>query len=381
MIYSLLLIDMQILRFSSAVPRSVFSTKELVEAFLCQIPEGVKQNILNLGVTHRHLVDYVDPSLESETILSESEIVDLCLEASEKALEGTGLSAEDVGYLIVAYDVNPFLCPGLSQLLVRKLGFSPYIKHVNVQGMACTAFTKALELAKDHLAVRPKDIVLLCVSGVNSYWFYNQVQGIKDLMEISRINSIRREERRRVELRKWIAAMEFFLFGDGVAGVVVANEGNGLFVDKIVEVTNLRKKDYLAGYTRLAALNEPFKFGFYSHLDKEIPKLGVEYISTALERLFGENVENSVKTAKKLAVHTGSQKILGLIAKRYKVPPEKLGESFEVLRKYGNLAGASLPFILEKAVSENEFSEGDVILALGYGWGFSASACSLEFKS
>ena len=88
-----------------------------------------------------------------------------------------------------------------------------------------------------------------------------------------------------------------------------------------------------------------------------------------------------MKTAKKLAVHTGSQKILGLIAKRYKVPPEKLGESFEVLRKYGNLAGASLPFILEKAVSENEFSEGDVILALGYGWGFSASACSLEFKS
>jgi predicted naringenin-chalcone synthase len=381
MTYFILLTDMQILRFSTAVPRSEFSTEELLEAFPCQIPEGVKQNILNLGVKHRYLVDYTDASLESETILSERDIVDLCLETSEKALESTGLSAENVGYLIVAYDVNPFLCPGLSQLLVRKLGFSPYIKHVNVQGMACTAFTKALELAKDHLAVHPKDFVLLCVSGVNSYWFYNQVLGIKDLMEIRRINSMGNENIRRLELRKWIATMEFFLFGDGVASVIVANEGNGLSVDKIVEVTNLRKKDYLAGYTRLTALNEPFKFGFYSHLDKEIPNLGVEYISVALEKLLGENVESFIKNAKKLAVHTGSQKILDLIAERYKVQPEKLVESFEVLREYGNLAGASLPFILEKMVSANEFSEGDAILALGYGWGFSASACSLEFKT
>ncbi|MDH5448187.1 MAG: hypothetical protein OEY24_05860 [Candidatus Bathyarchaeota archaeon] len=365
---------------STAVPKDELSTEELIEAFPCQIPEVVNQNILNLGVSTRHLVNYADSPLKSETILSESGIVDLCLEACEKALEDAGLSVKDIGYFVVAYDVNPFLCPGLSQLLIRKLGFNPYIKIINVQGMACTAFTKALELARNHLAVRPKDFVLLCISGVNSYWFYNQVRGIKDLMGIGRVKSIRHKKRRRMELRKWIATMEFFLFGDGVASVIVANEGNGLSVDKIVEVTNLRKKDYLAGYTRLVALNEPFKFGFYSYLDKKIPKLGVEYISVALEKLFGENVGNSIKAAKKLAVHTGSQKILDLIAERYKVHPEKLEESFEVLREYGNLAGASLPFILEKTVSENEFVEGDVVLALGYGWGFSASACSLEFK-
>jgi len=51
-----------------------------------------------------------------------------------------------------------------------------------------------------------------------------------------------------------------------------------------------------------------------------------------------------------------------------------------VLREYGNLAGASLPFILERIISENKFSKGDIILTLGYGWGFSASACLLEFQ-
>jgi len=371
---------MQILQLSTAVPKNEYSTEELIDVFPCKLPEGVKQNILNLGVSKRHLISHTASPLKSETILSEADLIDLCLDASKKAIGKASLSIRDIGYFIAAYDANPFLCPGLSQLLVRKLGSGAYIKHVNVQGMACSAFSNALELAENHLAAHPEDFVLLCVSGVNSYWFYNQVRGFKDVMEISRIGLIKDKDRRRMELRKWIAVMEFFLFGDGVASVVVAKDGDGLSVNKIVEVTNLGKKDYLAGYTRLSALNEPFRFGLYSHLDKTIPKLGVKYSSVAIKKLLGKNAENTVKAAKKWAIHTGSEKLLNIIAEHHQIQHEKLVESHEVLREYGNLAGASLPFILEKIVSENRFSEGDVILMVGYGWGFSASAAMLEYK-
>jgi predicted naringenin-chalcone synthase len=371
---------MQILQLSTAVPKNEYSTEELMEVFPCKLPEGIKRNILNLGVSKRYLVSHADSPLKSEIILSEADLVDLCLEAGKKAIEKASLSIRDVGYFIVTYDVNPFLCPGLSQLLVRKLGFNAYIKHVNVQGMACAAFSKALELAENHLAAHPEDSVLLCTSGVNSYWFYNQVRGFKDVMEISQIGLIKDKDKKQMELRKWIATMEFFLFGDGVASVIVAKDGDGLSVNKIVEVTNLKNKDYLAGYTRLTAYNEPFKFGLYSHLDKKIPKLGVKYSSVAVKKLLRKNAENTVKAAKKLAVHTGSEKILNIIAEHHQIQREKLVESYEVLREYGNLAGASLPFILEKIVSGNKFLKGDIILTLGYGWGFSASACLLEYK-
>jgi len=372
--------DMQMLQFSTAVPKNEYSTEELMQFFPDQISEGVKRNIFNLGVSKRYLVSRADSPLESEGILSEADIVDLCLEACEKAIEKASLSSRDIGYFIVTYDANPFLCPGLGQLLIRKLGFSSYIKFVNVQGMACAAFSKALELAENHLAAHPKDFVLLCISGVNSYWFYNQVRSLRDVMEVSQINAIRDKAERRMELRKWVALMEFFLFGDGVASVIVAKDGDGLFVKKLMEVTNLKRKDYLAGYARLTALNEPFKFGFYSHLDKEIPKLGVKYTSVALKKLLGKNAENTMKAAKKWAIHTGSEKILNTIAEHHKIQHEKLRESREVLSDYGNLAGASLPFILEKIVSRNRFSKGDILLTLGYGWGFSASACLLEYK-
>jgi len=371
---------MQILQLSTAVPESEYSTEELVEAFPCNLPDGVKQNVLNLGVSKRYFVSPVASTYKKETIISEKELVNLCSEVCEDTLEKADLSIKDIGYFIAAYDANPFLCPGLSHLLIRKLGFNPYIKHVNLQGMACASFTKALELAEDHLATHPHDNVLLCTSGVNSYWLINQLRGLEDVMGIREIGSLKNKRKQKMELRRWIATMEFFLFGDGVASCVIAKEGDGLSVNKVVNVTNFRKNDYLAGYARIAALNEPFKFGFYSHLGKEIPKLGVEYTALALRKLLGKNAEDTMENAKKWAIHTGSRKILNLMAEHYQIPHEKLKESHEVLNEYGNLSGASLPFILEKIVSKNKLSKGDIILVLGYGWGFSASASLLEFK-
>ena len=372
---------MQILQLSTVVPKSRYSTDELIEVFPCQIPEGVKQNILNLGVSNRYLTNPVNSSSKSKMNTSSKKmLVDLCVEACEQSVERTNLSLNDIGYFIATYDASPFLCPGLSSLLVRKLGFQPFIKHVNIQGMACVAFTTALELAKDHLAAHPKDYVLLCISGVNSYWSCNQVQGVGDIMEIKKIDLLKDKSKRRMELRKWIATIEFFLFGDGVASVVVSNKGDGLSVGKIVNVTNVRIRDYLAGYARLVALNEPFKFGFHSNLDKDLPKLGIQYTSLAFQKLFDKKTGNEIDAIKKWVIHTGSKKILDKMSEHYHIPYEKLEESYEVLTEYGNLAGASMPFILKKIISESKFSKNDLISMLDFGWGFAASACLLEFQ-
>ncbi len=82
--------------------------------------------------------------------------------------------------------------------------------------------------------------------------------------------------------------------------------------------------------------------------------------------------------SKKWAVHTGSEKILEALAENHGIPREKLQESREILKEHGNLAGASLPFILERITSANRLSKSNVILMLGYGWGFSAAASLLE---
>jgi predicted naringenin-chalcone synthase len=372
---------MQIVQLSTALPKKEYSTEKLIQNFPCKLPEAVVQNVLHLGVSKRYLINPPDLTAKSETLMDETELIDMCSKACQKAIQGAHLRSRDINYLVTAYDTNPFLSPGLGQLLIPQLDMDRYVKYVNTQGIASTAFIKTLQLAEDYLAAHPKDNVLICVSGVSSYWFQNQVRGLKDVMEIGKIGSINDKKRKQTELRKWVATMQFFLFGDGVAAVILSSKSVGFKVDKIVEVTNVHEKDYLAGYARLSFLDEPFKFGFHSHLGKKIPDLGTKYTSLALDRLFGNETKNRIKAAKKWAVHTGSQKILDTLAEHHGIAKEKLRESHEVLRENGNLSGASLPFILQKIASTSKFSRGENILMLGYGWGFSAAAGSLEFRS
>jgi predicted naringenin-chalcone synthase len=250
-----------------------------------------------------------------------------------------------------------------------------------MQGIASTAFPKALELAENYLVTNQKDYALLCISGVSSYWFQNQVRGIDSVMEMSEINKIRDKPRRQAELRKWIATMEFFLFGDGVAAAIVGKDGVGLSMKKNVEVTNIHKEDYLAGYAALTAVDEPFKFGFHSNLSREIPELGARYTALALRKLLGNKAEDIMGTVRKWVVHTGSEKILKRLAQTHHIAYEKIKESHEVLAECGNLSGASLPFILERIVSAGKLSRNDLVLIVGYGWGFSATATLMKYES
>jgi predicted naringenin-chalcone synthase len=367
---------MNVLDLATAFPKGKYSTENLMQIFPCQLPDEIKQNVLNLGVSERCLLNNAD----LKNSINETGFVDLCSDACQRVVQKSGLSIRDIGFFVTTYDANPFLSPGLSQLLIREIGFDYYVKHANIHGIASTAFPKALELAGNYLATNEKDYALLCISGVSSYWFQNQVRGMKHVLEISKINQIKDKARRLMELRKWIATMEFFLFGDGVAAAIVARDGEGLSIEKGVEVTNIRKKDYLAGYATLTALNEPFKFGFYSSLGKEIPELGAEYTALALKKLLGKNVKDVIGRAKKWAVHTGSEKILNRIAETHNIAYERIRESHEVLRDCGNLAGASLPVILERIVSGDKLSRKDMVLMVGYGWGFSAAATLLKYE-
>lgn len=369
---------MQINYLSTALPKDEYTTEKLIEQFPCSLPDEVVQNILNLGVTKRCLFEQSNQNTETEELMDEEGLIDLCVQACQKTLKKANLRPKDVSYLITAYDANPFLSPGLGQLLLPRLRLSPFVRHVNAQGIASTAFTKTLELARDYLAFHPRDKVLICISGVTSYWFQNQVRCLKKVMGIGKINSIASEKRKQMELRKWVATMQYFLFGDGVAAAVVSNKAGGMQVGDVVEVTNVDEKNYLAGYARLSFTDEPFKFGFHSHLGKEIPELGAKYTGLAISKLFEKHGRNGKDKIKKWAVHTGSQKILDTLAEHHGATKEQIKESHEILKEKGNLAGASLPFILERILSGNRLATGDTVLMLGYGWGFSASAGLLE---
>lgn len=371
---------MRLLQLSTAVPRHRYRTEEMIELLPRELPDEVKKNILNLGVYTRYFVNPIDFSSKSARRPNNEEpVADLSAIACRQALERSGLSSGDIDYLIVTYDSSAFLCPGLSNFLLSELDFSPSMKHVSIQGMACAAFSRGIQLAGDHLARFPQGHVMLSLSGANSYWFYNQVRGLKDIKGISEIRAIENDDLKRKELRKWIAIIEFFLFGDGSACIVLANDGGGPELAEITSVTNLRQSDYFAGFAKLTCLEGPFKFGFYSNLEKNIPTLGMKYTGIALEKLSHGKSAGFKDGAKRWIVHTGSKRILDEISRSNGIDYEKISDSYNVLSNYGNLAGASLSFILEKIIHEGKLSNGDYAIMLGYGWGFTANAGLIIF--
>jgi len=371
---------MHLLQLSTLVPRHKYSTKEMMELFPQELPDEVQQNILNLGVSTRYFAQPIDFSSNIAPAPNDLEpAVHVGALTCKQALENLGLQPANIDYLIATYDSSAFLCPGVSNLLLSKIGLNPTIKHVSIQGMACSAFARSLQLAEDHLTKFPRSYVMISLSGVNSYWFYNQVRGLKDVKGIHEIRALQDISLRSRELRKWIALIEFFLFGDGSSCAIVSDQGDGPQIRDIVSITNMGQSDYLAGYSKLTPLSGPFKFGFYSHLEKDLPEFGVKYTSTILERLLYRRPRSFKMQVKKWIVHTGSKRILDHIAASHGITYEKVKESYDILAKYGNLAGASLPFILDEIMREGGLGKDDYAIMLGYGWGFSATAGIIVF--
>jgi len=370
---------MRLVQLSTAVPRYKYSTEEMMELFPEGLSDDLEQNILNLGVSERFLAFPLDLLFKSKLPpVDEEPVAEVCAAACREALKSFGVHPKEVDYLIAAYDSSTFLCPGLSNYLPSELGLKPDVKHVSVQGMACSAFVRAIQLAEDHLARYPKSLVLISLSGVNSPWFSNQVRGLRDVKGMGEIKAIKDESVRLKEIRKWVAVIEFFLFGDGAACIIASNSGCGPEIVRTTSVTNIRREDFLAGFARLVPSSDvAFLFEFESGLSKDIPDLGLEYTSVVLKKLF--EYESRAKEAKKWIMHTGSRRILDAISKSYGLGYEKMRESYEVLEKYGNLAGASLPFILDMTMRKGGLKKGDYAVMLNYGWGFSANASLVAF--
>lgn len=327
------------------------------------------ENVRNLGVMNRYLVVSQNPFTSD---YGDEAVIDVCCAAAAKCLE-----AEDVGgptLLICLSDYADYLCPAMSGILLSRLSLSPYALHINLQGMACAGLPKALDLAESHLMRFPNNQVLIVVSGVNSGWFIREASTLDRVISPSEVNGLSASSARR-EADKWLALIQAFLFGDGAAALLVSNSPQeGPEVLRSSHLTNLEPEDYKAGFMSLIGRQGSNGLALLSRMDRDLGSLGVRYAQACLHELIPEPGQ-----AKKWMVHTGSAKILKTFMESHGIQFNAMRESFEVLANYGNLAGASLPFILKSVLEKGELKNDDLGIMLGFGWGFSAGASLMKF--
>ena len=371
-------------------PEFKYSTKEMMDILGNKLSEKVKENVLQLGVENRHFIrsldHYVSKTGEPTKLIHDLEpISDLCKNVAEKCLSNLGLKKNDVTCIVAAFEDNDFLSPGLSSIILTKMGFSKFLPHYNIQGMACSTLPKLLELGK-NLIHNENDKILFIISGCNSGWY---LPHLKDNKTVKNPHEVNKEQYdRKHQISKWVSTMFSFLFGDGVAAFVLSKSNSGdhtIKIGKITHAVNFDDYDYRKACVRLVGNTSTHMYEYELSASSDILKRSLEYSKKVLARSFGNDADvfdeqqakSFLSEQKKVMIHTGSLKILDGFKNTYNLDYNQIQESYQTLKEYGNLTGVSLPTVLGKAMTQKNSMIGKSLL-VGITMGFGLDIVEIE---
>ena len=312
------------------VPRRVVTNREL-EALLDTTDQWIRERT---GIVERRWV-------EGEVGAS-----DLAYEASLRALDDANLEAADLDFIVFATLSPDYPIPGSGCLLQAKLGV-PGIPTLDVRNQ-CSGFVYGLAVADQFIRTGVYRRVLVVGAEVQSTGLDLSPQG-RDMA---------------------------VLFGDGAGAVILeATEGergilsshlhaDGRFAFELwLEDPGSRKRPRITHEMIDSGSIYPRMNGreVFRHALIRFP----EVILEALEAngLAPEDVALVIP-------HQANQRISDAVAQRLGLD----GKVYSNIDRYGNTTAASIPIALHEALEEGRIREGDILVLVAFGAGFSWGA-------
>ena len=283
------------------------------------------------GIRERHLVE------------EGANTSDLALEASKKALESAGLTADKLDLIICATITGDMPFPATSCLLQDKLG-ATNVPAFDLQA-GCSGWVYSLATATQFVKVGTYDHVLIVGADI-----------------LSRFTD-------------WTDRGTCVLFGDAAGAAVVGptDVGTGVLATTLGADGSggeLLRMD--AGGSKLPASEDTVRNG--QHLirmeGREVFKFAVRIMGEASIKALDmcgmtpEDVDIFVP-------HQANIRIIDAAASRLNLPSEKV---FLNVEKYGNTSAASIPLALDEAYRSGKIKEGDVVVVVGFGAGLTWAA-------
>lgn len=263
---------------------------------------------------------------------------DLAFQASKKCLEKGEVKAKEVTHLILV-SCTGMVAPGVELELMNLLGLENSVERYCLHFMGCYAAFTGIKLSDKILKAEPHANVLLV--SVELCTLHFQKEYVEDNI------------------------LANSLFGDGAAAALLKKSDKGLKVKSYLsQVIREGEKDMAWGIG---------DFGFEMRLTKYIPSLldlGIHQLIDLFERKF------QVSKIQHFAIHPGGKQILNKVQEAFGLPKSVNFHALEVLRNFGNMSSATILFVLERMLYDNEVS-GD-ILSLGFGPGLTLETLRLE---
>ncbi|MCD7060798.1 ketoacyl-ACP synthase III [Pelagibacterium sp. HS1C4-1] len=284
------------------------------------------------GIRERHLA--ADGEMTS----------DLCLKASERALEAAGMTAADIDLIIVATTTPDQTFPATAAILQTKLGMSHGMAF-DIQAV-CSGFVFALTTADTYLRTGLAKRAL--VVGAETF---------------SRILD-------------WTDRTTCVLFGDGAGAMVVEAVETGDDAESGILASSLRtdgahwKKLYVDG-----GVSSTGTVGHVHMEGREVFKHAVGMISDVIEDV----LEKTGKTTEDLdwfVPHQANKRIIDGAGRKLGIPEEK---TIVTVDRHANTSAASVPLALSVAVADGRIKKGDLVMIEAMGGGFTWGASLIRW--
>ena len=270
----------------------------------------------------------------------------LAARAAERALKDAHTNPKEIDALLVS-TCTGYLCPGISNYVIERLGLRPDLLALDLVGQGCGAALPNLRTAEALLnSGRCQRALSVCVEVCSAALYVDDDLGV---------------------------LISACIFGDGAGAAVLGKiPSNGSrriqwMADNSVvkpEIRDLLRFEQRSGMLR-------------NLLSLRVPSLAAEEVGGILDSLLArEAVQPDAITT--WIVHPGGRAVLTAIGERLKLAPGDLRHSERVLRDFGNLSSASLYFVLRDAV-ENSAGPGYWWMT-SFGAGFSCHGALLKVE-
>lgn len=286
------------------------------------------------------IVDTTDEWIKTRTGIEERRIAkddentsDLAYQAAKRALDDSGLSAEDIDLILVATVTADTPFPSVACMLQERLG-ATNAAALDL-GAACAGFIYGLVTAKQFIETKAYKNILVVGSD-----------------KLSKIID-------------WTDRNTCVLLSDGAGAVVLGevSEGKGILSFEL-GADGSGGKELLQndkGYIQMNG-REVFKFAV-----RQMPQASVNVIEKA-----GLNKED----VDYLIPHQANIRIMDAARQRLGISEDKMART---IRKYGNNSSASIPIALSEAIKEGKVKDGDILVLVGFGGGLAWGAIALKW--
>jgi predicted naringenin-chalcone synthase len=263
------------------------------------------------------------PSTGSRMALYEPHALRLAMQAVGRL----DAAPDSITHLIVA-SCTGFTAPGLDFQIMRAAGLPDSTHRTIVGFMGCFAAVNALKLAGQIVQADTTARVMVVNLELCSLHLQEEFQDLPKMLS-------------------------FLLFGDGASAALVTAERNGIALGHFQATVIPRSEDLITWKIGDSGFEMHLSGQVPGRIRRWLPDHGMTLLPPELPVLW--------------AVHAGGRSILDAVQQGLHLTPEALCYSRAILRDYGNMSSATLMFVLQRILLDQNARGPGLAMAFGPG--------------